>query len=246
MILLHYTGMPDDGEARLRRLCTPGQRRLRRTTIVHGRRARACAACRRPTARLARGRRRAGAAAGRHQLAARSGSRSPMRGHARRPARTFPPRQIAARDRAVPRRTCARRRGARRNRVLAHSDVAPGTEARSGRALSVGSRWPRPASDYLVRARRRSCDGRTASSWAASAGAPIEALQAALALIRLRDRGRRRSSIGARPWTWSPRSSATSAPARVDGIADHSTMSTLHALLASLPADAMNTVVAAK
>jgi N-acetylmuramoyl-L-alanine amidase len=34
-------------------------------------------------------------------------------------------------------------------------------------------------------------------------------------------------------------------PARVDGIADHSTVSTLHALLASLPADA-TTVVAAK
>ena len=34
-------------------------------------------------------------------------------------------------------------------------------------------------------------------------------------------------------------------PARVDGIADHSTISTLHALLASLPADAMTTVVAA-
>ena len=30
-------------------------------------------------------------------------------------------------------------------------------------------------------------------------------------------------------------------PARVDGIADHSTMSTLHALLASLPADAAPT-----
>jgi N-acetylmuramoyl-L-alanine amidase len=35
-------------------------------------------------------------------------------------------------------------------------------------------------------------------------------------------------------------------PARVDGIADHSTMSTLHALLASLPVDATTTVVAAR
>src|SRR5204863_7255203 len=35
-------------------------------------------------------------------------------------------------------------------------------------------------------------------------------------------------------------------PARVDGIADHSTISTLHALLASLPADAMTTVIAAR
>jgi N-acetylmuramoyl-L-alanine amidase len=35
-------------------------------------------------------------------------------------------------------------------------------------------------------------------------------------------------------------------PARVDGIADHSTMSTLHALLASLPADAAPTSAAAK
>jgi N-acetylmuramoyl-L-alanine amidase len=35
-------------------------------------------------------------------------------------------------------------------------------------------------------------------------------------------------------------------PARVDGIADHSTMSTLHALLTSLPADATTTVVAAR
>ena len=33
-------------------------------------------------------------------------------------------------------------------------------------------------------------------------------------------------------------------PARVDGIADLSTISTLHALLASLPADAMTTVAA--
>jgi N-acetylmuramoyl-L-alanine amidase len=35
-------------------------------------------------------------------------------------------------------------------------------------------------------------------------------------------------------------------PARVDGIADHSTISTLHALLTSLPADATTTVVAAR
>ena len=35
-------------------------------------------------------------------------------------------------------------------------------------------------------------------------------------------------------------------PARVDGVADHSTMSTLHALLSSLPADATVTTVAAK
>jgi N-acetylmuramoyl-L-alanine amidase len=35
-------------------------------------------------------------------------------------------------------------------------------------------------------------------------------------------------------------------PARVDGIADHSTMSTLHALLASLPADVLSTTVAAR
>ena len=34
-------------------------------------------------------------------------------------------------------------------------------------------------------------------------------------------------------------------PARVDGVADHSTMSTLHALLQSLPADATTTVAAA-
>ena len=34
-------------------------------------------------------------------------------------------------------------------------------------------------------------------------------------------------------------------PARVDGIADHSTMSTLHALLASLPPEATTTAVAA-
>jgi N-acetylmuramoyl-L-alanine amidase len=33
-------------------------------------------------------------------------------------------------------------------------------------------------------------------------------------------------------------------PAQVDGIADLSTISTLHALLASLPADAMTTVAA--
>jgi N-acetylmuramoyl-L-alanine amidase len=33
-------------------------------------------------------------------------------------------------------------------------------------------------------------------------------------------------------------------PERVDGIADHSTMSTLHALLSSLPADAQQTVTA--
>jgi N-acetylmuramoyl-L-alanine amidase len=35
-------------------------------------------------------------------------------------------------------------------------------------------------------------------------------------------------------------------PARVDGVADHSTTSTLHALLSSLPADATPTAVAAK
>jgi N-acetylmuramoyl-L-alanine amidase len=35
-------------------------------------------------------------------------------------------------------------------------------------------------------------------------------------------------------------------PERVDGIADHSTMSTLHALLASLPPEATPTAVAAR
>ncbi len=35
-------------------------------------------------------------------------------------------------------------------------------------------------------------------------------------------------------------------PARVDGVADQSTMATLHALLSSLPADAAATATAAK
>ena len=35
-------------------------------------------------------------------------------------------------------------------------------------------------------------------------------------------------------------------PERVDGVADHSTMTTLHALLASLPEEATATTVAAK
>ena len=35
-------------------------------------------------------------------------------------------------------------------------------------------------------------------------------------------------------------------PARVDGVADHSTMSTLHALLSTLPADATPTTNAVK
>jgi N-acetylmuramoyl-L-alanine amidase len=35
-------------------------------------------------------------------------------------------------------------------------------------------------------------------------------------------------------------------PARVDGIADHSTVSTLHALLASLPTDATTRVISAR
>ena len=35
-------------------------------------------------------------------------------------------------------------------------------------------------------------------------------------------------------------------PARVDGVADHSTMTTLHALLSSLPADATTNAAAAK
>jgi N-acetylmuramoyl-L-alanine amidase len=33
-------------------------------------------------------------------------------------------------------------------------------------------------------------------------------------------------------------------PARVDGVADHSTMATLHALLSSLPSDAVNVAAA--
>ena len=33
-------------------------------------------------------------------------------------------------------------------------------------------------------------------------------------------------------------------PARVDGVADHSTMATLHALLSSLPGDAVNVAAA--
>jgi N-acetylmuramoyl-L-alanine amidase len=132
------------------------------------------------------------------------------------------------------------RRKIQSHRVLAHSDVAPGRKRDPGEkfpwhslANSGVGHWVQPAP--IVR-------GETLKL--GSISDDVAGLQAALAKY-----GYKIPTTGKFD---GPTMEVVTAfqrhfrPARVDGIADHSTVSTLHALLASLPADAATTVVAAK
>jgi N-acetylmuramoyl-L-alanine amidase len=150
----------------------------------------------------------------------------------------FPLRQIAAVIALC--RGIMLRRKVPSHRVLAHSDVAPARKKDPGEkfpwhslANSGVGHWVQPAP--IVRSEALKLG---------SASDDVAGLQAALA------------RYGYNVPTNGKYDGATMEvvaafqrhfrPARVDGIADHSTMSTLHALLASLPADATTTTVAAR
>ena len=124
------------------------------------------------------------------------------------------------------------------HRVLAHSDVAPSRKKDPGEkfpwhslANSGVGHWVQPAP--IVRGEPLKLG---------TIGEDVEGLQAALA----------RYGYGIP--THGKYDAATMEvvtafqrhfrPARVDGVADHSTMTTLHALLSSLPAEAMVAVAA--
>ena len=132
------------------------------------------------------------------------------------------------------------RRKIQSHRVLAHSDVAPARKKDPGEkfpwhslANSGVGHWVQPAP--IVRGEALKLGSISQS---------VAGLQKALA--------RYGYSIPTHGKFDGPTMEVVTAfqrhfrPARVDGIADHSTVSTLHALLASLPADAANTVIAAK
>ena len=149
MIVLHYTGMPDVEGAHAR-LCTRRQRRLgalhrsggwpHRTMRVP-----------RPSA--------PGMPARRHgrakqtSIPVRSASRSSIGGHDWGYP-DFPLRQIAAVIALC--RGIMLRLNVPSHRVLGHSDVAPLAQEGSRREISLGIRWPIPAS-VTGCSRRRSC-----------------------------------------------------------------------------------------
>jgi N-acetylmuramoyl-L-alanine amidase len=149
----------------------------------------------------------------------------------------FPLRQIAAVIALC--RGIMLRRKVPSHRVLAHSDVAPGRKKDPGEkfpwhslANSGVGHWVQPAP--IVRSEALKLG---------SVSDDVAGLQAALSRygynVPLNGKydGATMEVIAAFQRHFRP--------ARVDGIADHSTMSTLHALLASLPPEAMATTVAA-
>ena len=150
----------------------------------------------------------------------------------------FPLRQIAAVIALC--RGIMLRRKVPSHRVLAHSDVAPARKKDPGEkfpwhslANSGVGHWVQPAP--IVRSEALKLG---------SISDDVAGLQAALARY-----GYNVPTNGKYDGTTMEVVAAFQRhfrPARVDGIADHSTMSTLHALLASLPADAMTTTVAAR
>src|SRR6185503_5523369 len=150
----------------------------------------------------------------------------------------FPLRQIAAVIALC--RGIMLRRKIPSHRVLAHSDVAPARKKDPGEkfpwhslANSGVGHWVQPAP--IVR-------GETLKL--GSIGDDVLGLQQALAKYGY--------NVPTHGKFDGPTMEVVAAfqrhfrPARVDGIADHSTLSTLHALLASLPPEAMTTVVAAR
>jgi N-acetylmuramoyl-L-alanine amidase len=232
MILLHYTGMPDV-EGAIARLCTPGTDVSAHYIVLEDGRIVQCV----PEARRAW---HAGASswAGEEDINSCSiGIEIVNRGHDWGYP-DFPSRQIAAVI-ALCRGIMLRRQIAA-HRVLAHSDVAPARKKDPGEkfpwhllANSGVGHWVQPAP--IVR-------GETLKL--GSISTDVAGMQVALAKYGY--------SIPTHGKFDGPTMEVVTAfqrhfrPARVDGIADHSTMSTLHALLASLPPEAMTTVVAAR
>jgi N-acetylmuramoyl-L-alanine amidase len=230
MILLHYTGMPDV-EGAIARLCTPGTEVSAHYIVLEdGRIVQSV-----PEAKRAW---HAGISswAGEDDINSCSiGVEIINRGHDWGYP-DFPLRQIAAVIALC--RGIMLRRQVPSHRVLAHSDVAPARKKDPGEkfpwhslANSGVGHWVQPAP--IVR-------GDTLKL--GSTGEAVAGLQMALAKYGY--------AIPTHGKFDGPTMEGVTAfqrhfrPARVDGIADHSTISTLHALLASLPEDAMTTVAA--
>ncbi|WP_083754755.1 N-acetylmuramoyl-L-alanine amidase [Bradyrhizobium murdochi] len=230
MILLHYTGMPDV-EGAIAQLCTPGTDVSAHYIVLEdGRIVQSV-----PEAKRAW---HAGVSswAGEEDINSCSiGVEIINSGHDWGYP-DFPSRQIAAVIALC--RGIMLRRKIPAHRVLAHSDVAPARKKDPGEkfpwhllANSGVGHWVQPAP--IVR-------GETLKLGSISDG--VANMQAALAKYGY--------NIPTHGKFDGPTMQVVTAfqrhfrPARVDGIADHSTMSTLHALLASLPAEAMTTVAA--
>src|SRR5882724_2282838 len=235
MIVLHYTGMPDV-EGALARLCTAGTDVSAHYVVLEDGRIVQCV----PEAKRAW---HAGASwwAGEEDINSCSiGVEIVNRGHDWGYP-DFPLRQIAAVIALC--RGIMLRRNVPPHRVLAHSDVAPARKKDPGEkfpwhslANSGVGHWVQPAP--IVRSEALKLG---------SISDDVAGLQAALA------------RYGYNVPTSGKFDGATMEvvtafqrhfrPERVDGIADHSTMTTLHALLSTLPADAtqpVTTVAAAK
>ena len=225
MILLHYTGMPDV-EGAIARLCTDGTEVSSHYIVLEDGRIVQCVA-------EAKRAWHAGASswAGEQDINSCSiGIEIVNRGHDWGYP-DFPLRQIAAVIALC--RGIMLRRKVPTHRVLAHSDVAPARKKDPGEkfpwhslANSGVGHWVQPAP--IVR-------GDTLKLGIIGEG--VQQLQQALA----------RYGYGV-PITSKydgPTMEVVTAfqrhfrPARVDGIADHSTLATLHALLSSLPAEAV-------
>lgn len=228
MILLHYTGMPDV-EGAIAQLCTPGTDVSAHYIVLEdGRIVQSV-----PEAKRAW---HAGVSswAGEEDINSCSiGVEIINRGHDWGYP-DFPSRQIAAVIALC--RGIILRRKITAHRVLAHSDVAPSRKKDPGEkfpwhllANSGVGHWVQPAP--IVRSETLKLG---------SISNEVADLQAALAKYGY--------NIPTSGKFDGPTMEVVAAfqrhfrPARVDGIADLSTISTLHALLASLPADAMTTV----
>src|SRR5260221_2216448 len=231
MIVLHYTGMPDV-ESAIARLCSAGTDVSAHYVVLEDGRIVQCV----PEAKRAW---HAGTAswAGEEDINSCSiGIEIVNRGHDWGYPE-FPLRQIAAVIALC--RGIMLRRNAPPQRVRGHSDAAPARKKDPGEkfpwhslANSGVGHWVQPAP--IVRSEALKLG---------SISDDVAGLQAALA------------RYGYNVPTHGKFDGATMEvvtafqrhfrPARVDGVADHSTMSTLHALLASLPADATPTTVAA-
>ena len=232
MILLHYTGMPDVGGA-IAQLCTAGTDVSAHYIVLEdGRIVQSVPESKRAW--------HAGVSswAGEDDINSCSiGIEIANRGHDWGYPE-FPRRQIAAVTALC--RGIVLRRNVPPQRVLAHSDVAPARKKDPGEkfpwhslANSGVGHWVQPAP--IVR---------SAGLKLGTISTEVRDLQQALA----------RYGYGV-PVTGKYDNATMEVvtafqrhfrPARVDGIADHSTMSTLHALLASLPAEVLSTTAAAK
>src|SRR3954447_8647879 len=231
MIVLHYTGMPDV-EGALARLCTAGTEVSAHYIVLEDGRIIQSV----PEARRAW---HAGVSSwsGEEDINSCSiGIEIVNRGHDWGYP-DFPSRQIAAVTALC--RGIMLRRKIPSHRVLAHSDVAPARKRDPGEkfpwhslANSGVGHWVQPAP--IVRGEALKLG---------SISHDVAGLQMALAKYGY--------NIPTHGKFDGPTMEVVTAfqrhfrPARVDGVADHSTISTLHALLTSLPADAMTTVVAA-